>query len=372
EMFALKQLMERLGSPHIDCRQDGTALHPRFGRSSYLFNASIEGIEAADALLVIGSNPRVEAPVLNARIRKRWRMGGFPIGVVGEAADLTYGYDYLGAGPDTVAELVAGRGDFLEYLQKAERPLILVGQGALARPDGEAILRMAARLAANVGAVGEAGLGFSVLHTAAARVGGLDIGFVPGESGMAAPEILSAAGAGDIEVLFLLGADEIETAALGKAFVVYIGSHGDAGAHRAYVILPSAAYTEKSAIYVNTEGRVQMTNRAGFPPGDAREDWSILRALSDVLGHKLPYDSLRELRAALYEAHPHLADQEEIAPGSADDIRRLAGAEPGSHSREPFRSPIRDFYLTNPIARASAVMAECSSLHLGPRAQAAE
>jgi NADH-quinone oxidoreductase subunit G len=372
EMFALKQLMEGLGSPHIDCRQDGTVLHPRFGRASYLFNATIEGIEAADAALIIGSNPRKEAPVLNARIRKRWRMGGFPVGVVGEAADLTYGYDHLGAGPDTLAELVAGRGAFLKLLQEAERPLILVGQGALARPDGEAILRTVAKLAVDVGAVGEEGVGFSVLHTAAARVGGLDIGFVPGEGGMVTADIVAAAGRGDLDVVILLGADEIDTGALGQAFVVYVGSHGGAGAHRADVILPSAAYTEKSAIYVNTEGRVQMTNRAGFPPGDAREDWSILRALSDVLGHRLPYDSLRELRAMLIEAHPHLDEQEEIAPGSPEDIRRLAAAAPGAHSREPFVSPIRDFYLTNPIARASAVMAECSALHLGPRAEAAE
>jgi NADH-quinone oxidoreductase subunit G len=372
EMFALKQLMEGLGSPHIDCRQDGTVLHPRLGRASYLFNATIEGIEAADALLIVGSNPRKEAPVLNARIRKRWRMGGFPIGLVGEAADLTYAYDHLGAGPETLAELAAGHGAFLELLHNAERPLILVGQGALARPDGEAILRLAAKLAVDVGAVGDAGIGFSVLHTAAARVGGLDIGFVPGEGGMSTAEIMSAAGRGDLDVVFLLGADEIDTSALGQAFVVYVGSHGDAGAHRADVILPSAAYTEKSVTYVNTEGRVQMTNRAGFPPGDAREDWSIIRALSDPLGRRLPYGSLRELRAALYEAHPHLAEPEEIAPGSAEDIRRLAATDPGRHVREPFRSPVRDFYLTNAIARASVVMAECSALQLGPRAEAAE
>ena len=369
EMFALKSLMAALGSPHIDCRQDGTVLDPALGRASYLFNASIEGIEDADALLIIGANPRKEAPVLNARIRKRWISGKFPIGVIGEKADLTYDYKYLGAGPDSLSSFDSG---FAKIVQKAKRPLILLGQGALSRGDGKAVLAAAAKLAAEAGAVSGDWNGFCVLHTAAGRVGGLDIDFTPGEGGLTAPDMIAAAGRGDLDVVFLLGADEIDMAALGSAFVVYLGSHGDAGAHRADVILPGSAYTEKSATYVNTEGRVQVTNRAAFPPGDARDDWAILRALSAVLGKTLPYDSLGELRAALYDAHPHMADIDLITPADPAAIAGLAATAPASLSGPAFVSPVDDFYLTNPIARASAVMAECSAMSLGPRAQAAE
>jgi NADH-quinone oxidoreductase subunit G len=353
EMFALKQLMGGLGATSIDCRQDGAALDPSLGRASYLFNATIAGIEQADGLMIIGANPRKEAPVLNARIRKRWRAANLKIGVIGEKADLTYDYAYLGAGPDSLAEFVN------HAPAKLERQIWLIGQGALARPDGAAILSMAAKAAVSVGAIKEGWNGFSVLHTAASRVGGLDIGFVPSSGGKAAAEMAKA---GSLDVLFLLGADEIDIA--DGAFTIYIGTHGDKGAHRADVILPGAAYTEKSGIYVNTEGRVQMAARAAFPPGDAREDWAIFRALSEMLGHKLPYDSLTGLRAALFAAHPHLARVDEIAPANPADIEKLAGRG-GTPDKAAFRSTVADFYLTNPIARASATMAECSALARG-------
>jgi NADH-quinone oxidoreductase subunit G len=356
EMFALNELMGKLGATSIDCRQDGSALDPSLGRASYLFNATIAGIDQADGIMIIGANPRKEAPVLNARIRKRWRASNLKIGVIGEKADLTYDYAYLGAGPETLATFVN------HEKAKLERQLWLIGQGALARPDGAALLAMAAKAAVSVGAIKDGWNGFSVLHTAASRVGGLDIGFVPAAGGLSATQMAKA---GALDVVFLLGADEIEIAP--GAFAVYIGTHGDAGAHRADVILPGAAYTEKSGIYVNTEGRVQMAARAGFPPGDAREDWAILRALSDVLGRKLPYDSLSALRAALFKAHPHMARVDQIAPGNPADIEKLAGRG-GSPDKAPFRSPIADFYLTNPIARASATMAECSGLARGARA----
>jgi NADH-quinone oxidoreductase subunit G len=337
EIFALKDLMARLGVVNLDCRQDGSALDPAWGRASYLFNATIAGIEQADALLIVGSNPRREAAVLNARIRKRWRAGKFPIGLIGERADLTYPYDYLGAGAETLNDLAAGRHDFAKTLKSAERVLLLLGSGALARPDGAAIAALAAKAAVEIGAVKDGWNGFSVLHDAAARVGALDIGFVPGQGGLKAAEMATF---GTLDVLFLLGTDEIDVAS--GAFVVYIGTHGDRGAHRADVILPGAAYPEKSGLFVNTEGRVQMSERASFPPGDAREDWAILRALSDLLGHRLPYDSLAQLRRALFKVYPHLA--------------RLGGTP----EKAAFGSSLEDFYLTNPIARASKVMAECS------------
>jgi NADH-quinone oxidoreductase subunit G len=358
ETFALKDLMTRLGVASLDCRQDGAALDPKRGRASYLFNATIAGIEKADALLIVGCNPRREATVLNARIRKRWRTGGLPVGLIGERADLTYPYDYLGAGPDTLAEVAAGRNEFGALLKKAEHPLVIVGMAALARPDGAAVASLAAQASQGVGTDGWNG--YCVLHTAAARVGALDIGFVPGAGGRDAGQ-MGAAGA--LDVVFLLGADEIDVAP--GAFVVYIGTHGDHGAHRADVILPGAAYPEKSGIYVNTEGRVQMSGRASFPPGEAREDWAILRALSDVLGCKLPYDSLAQLRAALFQAHPHLQRIDQIAPGMRGDIDALAAAGGTAEKRAAFGSAVDDFYLTNPIARASAVMAECSVIAEG-------
>jgi NADH-quinone oxidoreductase subunit G len=355
EMYALKDLLTRLGSKNL-AMQDGAAFDPEQGRATYLFNATIAGIERADALLIVGSNPRREASVLNARIRKRWRAGKFPIAMIGERADLTYPYDYLGAGPETLAEVAAGKASFAETLKKAEHPLIIVGAGALARPDGAAIAALAAKVAIEMGAVKDGWNGFSVLHSTASRVGALEIGFVPGQGGLNAAAMSNS---NALDVLFLLGADELDVSS--SAFVVYIGTHGDNGAHRADVILPGAAYTEKSGLYVNTEGRVQMANRASFPPGDAREDWSILRALSDLLGARLPYDSLAALRAALFKERPQLARVGQLIASGPADIRQLSTAG-GNVDKAPFKPAIEDYYLTNPIARASAVMAECSAL----------
>jgi NADH-quinone oxidoreductase subunit G len=367
EIYALKNLMGSLGSANIDSRQDGAALDPALGRASYLFNATIEGIENADALLIIGSNPRVEAAVLNARIRKRQRMGHFPVALIGEQAELRYEYEYLGAGADTLGSLAAGKNAFRDVLAKAERPLIIIGQGALTGENGAAVLSTAAKLAQDVGAIKDEWNGFSVLHTAASRVGALDLGFVPGEGGKAAGDML-----GNLDVVFLLGADELDMTSKGSSFVVYIGTHGDAGAHAADVILPGAAYTEKSGTWLNTEGRVQLGSRAGFAPGEAKEDWAILRALSDTLGKRLPFDSLAQLRAKLYADYPHMLAIDTITPASADDLVALAAKASNLGGGAAFVSPVKDFYLTNPIARASAVMAECSALAAGGFQQAAE
>jgi NADH-quinone oxidoreductase subunit G len=365
EMFALKDLMTRLGVANIDGRQDGSAIDPSRGRASYLFNATIAGIEQAGSLLIVGSNPRKEAAVLNARIRKRWRAGAFPLALIGERADLTYPYRYAGAGPETLEEIAAGRGEVYADLARAERPMLLVGAGVMARADGTAIASLAAKAAIKLGAVRDGWNGFSVLHTAASRVGALDIGLVPGTGGLNATEMATSR---TLDVVFLLGADEVDVAP--GAFVVYLGSHGDRGAHRADVILPGAAYPEKSGLYVNTEGRVQMASRAAFPPGDAREDWAVLRALSDALDARLPYDSLAQLRHAVFAAHPHLQKVDTIEPGNPADIERLAGLG-GKPDKAPFQSAIEDFYLTNPIARASATMAECSALAAGHRTMTA-
>lgn len=358
-MKALKDLMVSLGVTNLDCRQDGAKIGTG-GRGSYIFNSGIEAIEEADALLVIGSNPRLEAPVLNARIRKQWTKGGFPIGVVGEDTDLTYPTDYLGAGTDTLKQIIDGSHPFARVMEVAENPMIIVGQGALTREDGEAVLAAIIAYAKSTGVIKDGWNGFNVLHTAAARVGGLDLGFLPGEEGRDTQAILDGAAAGALDLVFLLGADEIETKSLGNAFVVYQGTHGDAGAHCADVILPGAAYTEKSGLYVNTEGRVQMAKRAAFPPGDAREDWAILRALSATLGKPLPYDSLRDLRAALYEDVPHFATLDDLTP-----VEVPQGSANGAMAASPFTNAIKDFYMTNPIARASKVMADCAALAKG-------
>ncbi len=350
DMFALKALMSALGSRNLDARYPGSPLHPNFGRASYLFNSTIGGIDDADAIMLIGVNPRREAAVLNARIRKRYLKGNVLLGLIGEKVDLTYPYNYLGAGPEGLAQ-------FAEHAPaKKEKPMFIIGQGALNRADGAAVLAMAAKAAVSLGVVRDGWNGFNILHIEAALVGALDIGFVPGEDGMDTGAMLQP---NALDALFLLGVDEVEVSP--GAFVVYIGTHGDRGAHRADVILPGAAYPEKSGIYVNTEGRVQMAERAAFPPGDAREDWAILRALSAVFDRTLPFDSLAALRRALFAAHPHLARVGEIAPGNSADIRNLAKLG-GSTGKAAFRSPVSDFYLTNPVARASAVMAECSAL----------
>jgi NADH-quinone oxidoreductase subunit G len=364
EMFALKALTERLGSPNIDCRQDGAKLDPALGRATYLFNATVAGIEQADAVLLIGTNPRLEAPVLNSRILNRFRQtqGRLPIGLIGTQADLTYAYEHLGAGPETLAKVAH---PFLETMKRAERLLVIVGQAALARPDGTAVLALAAKAAIAMGAVKpDIGWnGFSVLHTAAARVAGLDLGLIPGEGGRDIEAILDGAEKGEIDVVYLLGADEIDTDLLGKAFVIYQGSHGDRGAHRADVILPGAAYTEKDATYVNTEGRPQMTARAVFPPGEAREDWKIVRALSGALGQALPFNTAAELRAKMCAACPHLALIDQILAADTGAIEKLAAQGAGKTGRERFGEAITDFYLTNPIARASEIMASLSAMH---------
>ncbi|UJW86078.1 NADH-quinone oxidoreductase subunit NuoG [Devosia sp. SL43] len=374
EMYALKALLTSVGSGMTDVRPAMSGIDPSMPRSAYLFNPTIAGIEQADAIVIIGANPRNEAALINARIRKVWRARNTPIAVIGEQADLTYAYSYLGEGFESLADLAAGKGSFAEILGNAKNPLIIVGEGAvshaaLGKQAGRDVIALASKLATGAN-VAEGWNGFALLHNAASRVGGIDIGFVPHDGGVCSADQIALAGKGELDVLFLLGADEYDTAAMGKAFVVYIGSHGDKGAHRADVILPGATYTEKSATYVNTEGRVQVTSRAVFPPGDAKEDWAIIRALSGAMGKPLPFNSLNQLRAAIYAEFPHLARIDQIASGSVADVAKLAKAAIKTKSAK-FVLPVSEFYLSNPIARASAVMGECAATAAGLK-QAAE
>ena len=338
--FALKQLVEGQGGV-VECRTDGAQL-PMDNRAAYVGSARIEDIDTAEAIMLIGSNPRIEAPVLNARIRKAWIQGA-NVGVIGEMPDLTYDANHIGADATIIDDLLKR-----DHSAVAEKPsVIIVGMGALTRADGAAILAGAQALAESTKS------GLMILHTAAGRVGAMDVG-ATNPDGMAAID--------GADVVYNLGADEIEIAK--GAFVIYQGSHGDRGAHRADVILPGAAYTEEGGLFVNTEGRPQLAARAGFAPGEAKENWAILRALSGEMDATLPYDSLAALRQAIVKAHPHLGDIDVVAENTGDALPK------GKIEGGTLASPITDFYLTNPIARASQLMAELSAGAKARKAQA--
>jgi NADH-quinone oxidoreductase subunit G len=348
--FLLRELMDKLGSPNRDCRQDGAEFDVK-AAAGWRFNTTIAGIEQADAILLIGTNPRHEAPLINARIRKRWRQLDLPIGLIGEKADLTYTYQYLGAGPASLKDL----GSFGEKLKNAKKPMLILGAGVLARPDGAALQARAREIAEQFGLIKEGWNGFNILHSAAGRVGGLEVGFVPGQGGKSTRHILDGAQRGEIDAIINLAADEISPERFGKAFVVYIGHHGDRGAHRADVVLPAAAYTEKNALYVNTEGRAQAAKQAVFPLGEAKEDWKIIRALSEQLGATLPYNQQGEVRKALAAYNSIFGNIGRVVPAEW----KAFGAA-GSLADQPFKATIENYYMTDPISRASATMAKCT------------
>ena len=361
-MFALKCLAEKLGIENIDCRQDGAKINTD-SRASYLFNSTIAGIEDTDAVLLIGTNPRWEAPVLNARIRKRWLETRLPIALIGEEYDLTYDVDYLGNSASLLEQILRGEHSFSKMLAEAKRPMLIVGMNALARADGDVVLGLCRKIAEQFDLIkedkddNESWNGFNVLHTAASRVAGLDMKFVPKDRARYLEDILDDATNGIIEMVYLMAADEIDMSRLGKAFVIYQGHHGDAGAHRADVILPGAAYTEKDGLYVNTEGRPQFAVRAVFPPGDAREDWRIVRALSDVVGVTLEFDTSEELHQRLIKTYKTFQASEVVQNSIFSDF-----GQEGEVEQAPFARGIKDFYMTDPISRASKVMAECSEV----------
>ena len=330
--FALKQLVEGLGGS-VECRLDQAKL-PSDNRSAYVGTASISDIDIAKTIYLVGSNPRDEAPILNARIRKAW-LNGAEIKLVGEPSDLTYEYQHCGTGRKSLKDLIKSEAKLIGD----QESIVILGQGAIKDEDGLSVLATTMEL------VEKSGSKFLILHTAASRVGALDIGAVA--NGDIKAEIANA------EVIYNLGADEIELP--DSAFVIYQGSHGDRGAHRADIILPAAAYTEENGIFVNTEGRTQLSNRANFPPGEAKENWAIFRALSEELGKRLPFDNLNQLRTLLTELHPGLQQVDEVP------INEWKPLKIGKLLEKDFMNYVDDFYLTNPIARASTVMAELSA-----------
>lgn len=354
-IIALKDVMTGLGVPHLECRQDGSN-HDSTNRSSYLFNTSIAGIENADAILLVATNPRHEAPLINARIRKSYVQSGVVIMNVGMNVDLSYPYHHLGDQAHVLKELAEGKHPACEILKSAQRPMIIIGQSAFNRRDSQQIIELCQEICEKYGFITKDWNGFNVLHTAAARVGALDLGFTPQQGGLDLQGILHGCQAGHIKVVFLHGVDEIPASQFGQAAVIYMGHHGDQGAHRADIILPSAAYTEKMATYVNTEGRPQRTNVAVAPPGQAKEDWRILRALAEKLGVTLAYDDLNAVQQRLIAANPIFARLNEIQP-SPWQKQLTTIFETLSHL--PFKSPIENFYMTDPISRHSSIMADC-------------
>ncbi len=352
-IIALKDLMKELGATNLECRQDMAQIdvkHP----AGYLFNTTIAGIEKADAILLVGTNPRTEAALVNARIRKTWLAKRISIGVIGQQIDLNYPYKYLGAGPDTLAELADGKGEFADVLAKAKTPMIILGAGALRRADGYAIQALARKVAEKFNMARDGWNGYNMLHTQASRVGALMLGFVEGDE----------ASWQKVDALYLLGADEMPVENIRPdCFVVYQGHHGDAVAARADVILPGAAYTEKSATYVNTEGRVQNGLQAVFPPGDAREDWQIIAKLADTLGHKLPYATLPQVRARLAQENAAFAKVDEIIPA-----KWTAFGKAGKCDSKPFGVTVENFYMTDAISRASKTMQACTEAFVNAEA----
>ena len=348
-MYAFKQMMDGLGA-NIDCRQDGSKVGAKH-RVGYLFNSGVSGIGDADAVLLVGSNPRLESPVLNSRLRQRWLTRECKVANVGPEVDLSFKVEQLGDSAAILQDILDGKNDFAKTLKSAEKPMIILGQGALNRDDSSAIIKLAHDIADKYGLVSDEWNGFNVLHTAASRVAALDMGLV---SDGGVDGILAGAESGDIKVVYNLGADEIDGTRLKNAFVIYQGSHGDEGVRNADVILPGAAYTEKPGTYVNTEGRVQRAQRAIFAPGEAREDWTIFRALSEALGKTLSFDDIAQLRTAMNKEYPQFAVIDQKPNAKWADI----GAG-GELSKDGFSMAITDFYGTNPIARSSETMDEC-------------
>ena len=346
-IVALKDLMAALGSANLECRQDGTH-YDVSAPAGYRFNTTIAAVEKADAVLLIGTNPRHEAPLVNARIRKAWLNNRVKVGVIGAEADLNYPAKHLGHDASALQALLKGEGDFAKILQNAKNPLLIIGPGALKRTDGARIQNLAREVAEKFNMVRDDWNGFNMLHTAASRMGALALGF----TGQKSLDALMG-----MDVLYLLGADELNMQKINReAFVIYQGHHGDAGAARADVILPGAAFTEKNATYVNLEGRPQQARQAVFAPGDAREDWKILRALSDVLGKTLPYDTLPDVRRRLADLNAIFADIDTIRPAAWAKF-----GDAGTPEHAPFVRFVENYYMTDPITRASKVMAQATA-----------
>ena len=340
----LRQLLDKMKVPHRDCREAGQYM-PTGARGDYLFNTTIKGIEKSDACLIVGSNPRLEAPVLNAHLLKRFRQGNFSVALVGEKMDLTYAYTHLDTNALVLKEILKGDHPFAEILKAAKNPMIIVGNKALCSLEGESIYGACRAIAEQFNMIREDWNGFNVLQEDIGRIGALGVGFVPLKDGHDTAGILRGAKTGQLKLLYLVGVDDVPLEGLEDTFVIYQGHHGDVGANKADVILPGVAYTEKNSLYMNLEGRVQETQKIVEGPGEAKEDWKIIRGLSEVVGHKLPYNTREEILAelAILKSSPLSKKREfpEITRGF-------------------MKTEDKNFCRTNVICRSSPTMAQCS------------
>lgn len=368
-LFALSSLMDKWESPYRDtCQEQAYSFTQK--RPLYLFNTSIEGIEKADVCLLVGTNPRWEAALVNARIRKRYLRGEFSIGLIGEKIDLTYPYVHIGTDAKALEDLLKGNHPFSQMLKDAKHPIIILGNAVLKRADAQSIQHTILAYLSQIGGIREDWIGYNILHTAASRVAALDMGFYPKKEKHGIEGMKKAAQKGSLKVLYLLDADEVDLEPFFKnTFIIYQGHHGDRGASAADVVLPGAAYTEKNGTYLNMEGRSQIGIQALFPPGQAKEDWKILRALSQEIGLTLPFNTFEELRKKMYEEYPSLHPnfyyhEKNSLKGRAQALKEFLDQEKkvkkkGSFSNEPFGSFIKDFYMTDSISRSSPTMAAC-------------
>ncbi|WP_333023444.1 NADH-quinone oxidoreductase subunit NuoG [Wolbachia endosymbiont of Pentidionis agamae] len=354
-MILLKEVMLALGSGNMDCRQDGAKLLST-NRALYVFNTTIEGIERADLCLLVNTNPRMEAPIINARLRKRYLRGNFKIASIGHDIEYLYEVQKLGDDPKILNQIVEGSHEFCKLLSNAKNPMLIIGQDALMRDDAHSILALVSKLVEKFNMINDDWNGFNILHKAAARVGGLDIGFTPKNGGKDIDQILYHAEKGNIKVVYLLGADEIDVSKLKNTFVIYQGHHGDNGASIADVVFPGATYTEKCATYVNTEGRAQRTNIATLPPGEAKEDWFIIKNLAEHLGVHLSYNNLQDVRKKLESIGPHFKCIDQVIKNKWIPIN----FDKVNLSNMPFSLKKYNFYMTDSITRASKIMAECT------------
>lgn len=357
-IMALKDYMNRMGSENIWC--EGNGMNPQADlRSEYLLNTSIAGLEKGDAFLFVGTNPRVEAPMVNARIRKAVRAGHAKVASVGPPTDLAYEHQHLGIGPETLIQIAEGRHPFCSTLASAKYPVLIVGAGIFERKDKDAIMAAVDIIAKHAKVIRNEWNGFNVLLLNAAQAGGLDLGFIPGSG--------SKIGIENAKFVYLLGADDIQVDKISKdAFVVYQGHHGDRSVYRANMILPGVAFSEKEGTYENAEGCTQQTIPAVPTVGDSRDDWKILRALSEVSGVKLPYDTVNALRTRIRAVSPNLFRVDEREPASAW-LRELKPEFNSKMSRRPFTNAIDNFYMTDSICRASKTMAQCTATLLSQK-----
>ena len=358
-IFALKKLFNNIGSPHTDCRQDGSIIDSSF-RGSYIFNSEISGIDKSDFILLVGSDPRWEAPILNSRIRKRYLTGNLEVALIGSLPDrengLTYPYIDLGSDPSILNDIESGDHEITKKIITAKFPMIIIGNSAVCRTDSSAIIYRIREIAEKYNLIREDWNGFNFMNSVASRVGALDLGFIPDKGGYDFNTIIENSSNGKLEMVYLLGADEFPVDKLSNCFIIYQGHHGDVGARNADVILPGAAYTEKNATYVNLEGKVQRALKATFPPHEAREDWTIIRALSSVINSPLPFDNLVELRVLMENEHPIFSTIDSFQPQEWKSF----GID-GLIDKSSLHFSIKDFFMTNPITRASNTMGLCKN-----------